>query len=735
MTQEMEIRPAGSTGGPHGGANDASTISDYLTGLYGEKPDGLIWIGGQADNWKGRACSSIEEAVRYARHLDAKGGHGVFHRTTTLKGKPASGRGREEDSAAVYSFQLDGDLAGPNHKRMDLPSTREDLEKIIRAAGAPEPTTWINSGGGYWIQWRFPEPIDVRDAETRAQMANQLQELEKGFQVAAKGFGWHLDTVSDLPRVMRLPGTTNRKNEPVLTQLEGGTGVPVGFFALRSSLRRAAVPAEVQPAPVSEELFDDASSVAGDSDHKHTPRQARERMQKQFDVLKKAVGPGNFNIPINAFAKFCSHFPTLIDREKCAGSVDKALKVHGRSVDDEDYRTTIDSAYKSTEAGNDWVAAIVENPNWDPDSLAYQKWEQENGWNRPKASAEEESAVADSWKPRDVSAVLSGTFAMPEPDLGFRDDGQCMLYSGKEHSIASEPECGKTWWVLMQVRAVLADGGNVAYVDFEDDEGTIVGRLHHTLGVEAGALGPDRFRYVRPEGAPTAAMYAALLDFSPALVVLDGVTEGLGLIAAGLAFNEAATEWRKVFVKPATRLGAATLSTDHETKDRDTRGRFAIGGQHKLAGLTGAMFKLEQIKPFGKGLRGVSRVTCTKDRNGGLREKGLPDKKIGFTYMGDLVGDCTDGKSEWHFYAPKADEDRLDDGLMPPDKVRDAVLKVKRYLEIHPGTSTNVISANVEAQKSRVVEALEWLVSNGQAEMTPGPRSAKTYVLTGSRDE
>jgi hypothetical protein len=343
--------------------------------------------------------------------------------------------------------------------------------------------------------------------------------------------------------------------------------------------------------------------------------------------------------------------------------------------------------------------------------------------------------AVDSWAPRDITAVLDGTFTTPEPDLGFRSDGEAMLYSGKEHSIASEPECGKTWWVLMQVRSVLENGGNVVYVDFEDDEGTIVGRLHHTLGVPARMLGPDRFRYVRPETAPKPAQYRALFDFKPRLVVLDGVTEGMNLLGLEINSNDNASAWRKIFVRPALAVGAATLSTDHVVKDRDSRGRFAIGGGHKLAGLTGAMFKLEQVKPFGKGLRGSSRVVVTKDRNGGLRGKGEPTKEPGITYMGDLVGDSTGDMSTWEFYKPMAEDVPVVEGfegLMPPPKLTDATRMVIRYLEANPSSSTRMIRSNVSASNTAVEDALMWLVGSGQAQFTEGPRGSKLYALTGS---
>lgn len=65
--------------------------------------------------------------------------------------------------------------------------------------------------------------------------------------------------------------------------------------------------------------------------------------------------------------------------------------------------------------------------------------------------------------------------------------------------------------------------------------------------------------------------------------------------------------------------GAATVCLDHVTKSPDGRGRYAIGAVHKLNGLNGAAYLLENRVPFGVGLTGRSTVLIAKDRPGQLR--------------------------------------------------------------------------------------------------------------------
>lgn len=342
-----------------------------------------------------------------------------------------------------------------------------------------------------------------------------------------------------------------------------------------------------------------------------------------------------------------------------------------------------------------------------------------------------------SWLPVDLTPVLNGSRTQPVPELGRRQDGVRLFYRGKEHSVASEPECGKTWWLLLQVMTVLQEGGRVVYVDFEDDEDTIVGRLM-LLGCLPTHLTPATFRYIRPEVKPTPAALRAQLtfgpDLGPDLVVYDGVTEGMSLLGIEINDQESAAEWRRVFVKPALRKGAATISTDHVVKNKDARGRFAIGAQHKLAGLTGVMFLMESVRPFGNGIKGTSRVLISKDRNGGLREFGRV-LDSGLTHIGDLVGDATgEGAPLWQFFAPyeepapaEAEANIASGG--PPENLRSAVDAVIAYLAEHPNVSGRIVRANVEGRSATVGKALDWLASNGRAVTEDGPKNSTLYTL------
>jgi DnaB-like helicase N terminal domain/AAA domain len=213
----------------------------------------------------------------------------------------------------------------------------------------------------------------------------------------------------------------------------------------------------------------------------------------------------------------------------------------------------------------------------------------------------------NSWAPEDLTSALDGV-TEPAPTVLSRSDGAALLYDGRLHQLSAEPEAGKGWFACRASADLIRAGCSVAYFDFEATAAEIVGRLQ-SLGVSREHI-QERLIYVRPHEPLTSCPGAleAILAHSPALVVFDGVTEALTIHGLSLEDNADVAKWLELAPRPAARSGAATLLIDHEVKNKDNRGRYAIGAQHKLAGIDVA-FKLKE---------GLCRVKLTKDRPGHL---------------------------------------------------------------------------------------------------------------------
>lgn len=244
-----------------------------------------------------------------------------------------------------------------------------------------------------------------------------------------------------------------------------------------------------------------------------------------------------------------------------------------------------------------------------------------------------------SWSQVDIEAVLDGTWTPAEPLVGKRADGHGLLYPGRIHTIAGESEAGKGWFLVAVTLTELAAGYNVVYVDFEDEVGAVVGRM-----LAAGAKRQDlrdRFAYIRPEGpvgAPGARadLQEAILSMKPSVVMLDGVTEAMGLHGLDPLKNAEVAQFGRMLPRWIAGQGPAVLASDHVTKSGEGRGRYAIGAVHKLNAVDGAAYLIENRKAFGIGMTGRSTLLLAKDRPGALRQQAKPSAG-GLYWYADLV--------------------------------------------------------------------------------------------------
>ncbi len=240
--------------------------------------------------------------------------------------------------------------------------------------------------------------------------------------------------------------------------------------------------------------------------------------------------------------------------------------------------------------------------------------------------------------PDDLSAEL--------PTMLHRTDGNALLYPGKTHSFVGEPESGKTWVALAAAQETLARGKSVLYVDFEDSVRGVARRLV-ALGVDPRTARRS-FAYVKPEvpiGAEGAkhSLVRTGRRYEPELIVLDGVTECMAL--HGWDINSATDVARFLdwFPRLWEKTGAAVVMIDHVVKSPEAQGRWAIGSQHKLAGVNGASYTFKVVEPFGRGRHGQAEIGVAKDREGEVRAFASDGKVAGIF---NLRG-APDGSARW----------------------------------------------------------------------------------------
>lgn len=141
----------------------------------------------------------------FSSHL----GREVYFGTCLQAEEPEWGRrGTASGACAIPGLWADLDVAGPAHKSPNLPPTKEAAADLARRAPWP-PSVLVDSGNGLQAWWLFSEPLLLQTNEDRKRAGDLVARLQDCLRQNPEG--WEVDSTADLARVLRLPGTWNRK--------------------------------------------------------------------------------------------------------------------------------------------------------------------------------------------------------------------------------------------------------------------------------------------------------------------------------------------------------------------------------------------------------------------------------------------------------------------------------------------------------------------------------------------
>ena len=336
-----------------------------------------------------------------------------------------------------------------------------------------------------------------------------------------------------------------------------------------------------------------------------------------------------------------------------------------------------------------------------------------------EVTRQQQLAKPSTWEPVNLARAIAGEGDALEPTLLSRADGHRILYPGKIHSFVGEPESGKSWLAAHAAAQTIDAGGHVLYIDFEDNDVTHVSRLID-IGLHPDAI-LERFHYIHPDEplGPAASLRitAALEAWPITLAVVDGIAEALAL--NGWDENKASdvTNLYVRLCRPLAARGAAVVTIDHVTKDKDTQGRYARGSTAKLAAIDGAVYKLEVYKPFGRGLDGAAKVTINKDRHGHVRAIATKGRVLGELHLDSTTGLHIE-------LAPPATQS--DENWRPTHLME----KVSREVEARPGLTANAIASVIGGKKQYVLDAIRYLIADGYVTVQLGARRAQEHHST-----
>ena len=190
-----------------------SEQAEFLRALWPEGlPEGarlLIWtLPDKRSSW----CADIDSAGAGAETLPRDHNCYLGCGLTDIAKGPAE-RAVANEVMALPGFWADVDLAMEGHAgRKRRPATIEAARHLLRTSvGGIPPSITVASGHGLQAWWLFKEPLIFKTPTERAVVAAQLRAFGDACLAKAKTAGYDLDSVFDLARIMRIPGTMNCK--------------------------------------------------------------------------------------------------------------------------------------------------------------------------------------------------------------------------------------------------------------------------------------------------------------------------------------------------------------------------------------------------------------------------------------------------------------------------------------------------------------------------------------------
>jgi hypothetical protein len=208
--------------------------SALLQALFPEVPEGQriqVWtLPDKASYWFASAEEAAAAALRMAKTHDVYVSGGLRR-----AGLGVDVRGKSDDVTGLAALWADFDVAGVAHAKKGLPQSMADVERILSDLPL-QPSAIVASGtGGVHAWWIFHEVWDLTPAGENAKAQALAYGWGETIRQAAKRLGFAFDSLADLARVLRVPGTFNHK---------GGTAKPV---RLEEVSARRFDPSEFEP--------------------------------------------------------------------------------------------------------------------------------------------------------------------------------------------------------------------------------------------------------------------------------------------------------------------------------------------------------------------------------------------------------------------------------------------------------------------------------------------------------
>jgi putative DNA primase/helicase len=208
MQEAQETITSGSSGVTRGHL----LAKDFLQALYGKESKGQITLWTLED--KKTRWYPVDDIYSLGKDaMDLRQSNNVYFGVGVRKHQLNEfQRGTNKDISSLPCVWVEIDTKDGVHAAENLPAT-DEVYSILNTFSL-EPSIINHSGGGLHCYWLFDEPVQIRTEKDLKSAERMLSRFQNVFKRLARVKGYHIDNTSDLARVLRVPGTFNRKAEP-----------------------------------------------------------------------------------------------------------------------------------------------------------------------------------------------------------------------------------------------------------------------------------------------------------------------------------------------------------------------------------------------------------------------------------------------------------------------------------------------------------------------------------------
>ena len=187
------------------------TPQQFLTQVWGDPPPGVvnIWTLPERTSFWYTNFGQVDRDMQHHLHEEVYTGTSL----AAKRGNRFNSKNRIKvaQAAAIAGLWSDIDVYHPvAHAEKALPATLEQAREVMEQL-PHEPTMIVDSGHGLQYWWLFKEPWVFGDADEHEQARRVTQWWHLRTKELFEARSWTVDSVFDLARIMRLPGTFNNK--------------------------------------------------------------------------------------------------------------------------------------------------------------------------------------------------------------------------------------------------------------------------------------------------------------------------------------------------------------------------------------------------------------------------------------------------------------------------------------------------------------------------------------------